>query len=293
VSDTKKINGKTFFSTSAAAAKLGKSASYISKLCREGKLNAQKVDGAWYIDVPNKSRQESKQKSKSEKVIKQQSARVQKAVKATPAAKSKKSTKKAAAERINSQYVLVATTRPKKWAHLSSVHVRVLPVSIGIVVALILLFQIPHSTLERAVPSVASVNQSINEIPVYAQKSAAHTVKKTSELVDLASITAASGLVSVAKEVASFRQEEPFVHDGRRVTALGRTIQESHRNDATGPFVQQMHATAAAVRFLYGFERVQESNAYLGATIYGVGDHVWCFLKLKTCPSQPTLSADE
>ena len=44
------INGKKYLSASEAAKRFGYTSDYVSKLAREGKVNAQKIDRAWFVD---------------------------------------------------------------------------------------------------------------------------------------------------------------------------------------------------------------------------------------------------
>ena len=270
VSNAKHIADENFFSCKAAAERLGKTPAYISKLCRDGKLDAKKVDGAWLVRLPENTASSHTQEVEAPKQVVQtkKQSNVQETALASP-------TIKTLSDKIVSRMAIIVPT--KEISTLPVAYVKSLPMIVGVVMVLALFFLGTLPFMSQPLAQQVELDKPFIAMGNTLNAGQDRFLRKTDELLDYTSLSASVGVSSLGKEIGDFKvSTKVHANDATaRPSSLARTIANSDRKKIDLIVGEQTQLLASAAMSLYQFEQLRPEHMFKGVNttwgcIFGV-----------------------
>lgn len=308
--ETEIINGKTFFSSKAAAEKLGVSTAYVARLCRQKKYPAKKIKGAWYIQLD--AQKDEAQKSDTKKpTVAATKGTIKKTTTKTEKKSVKKTTKKKSATTSKTKAIarqkvatsrqpftkvtsrVIATFPTKALAattdRLPVAYVKVVPAIVGVVTLFVLFFAAAFPFMDASLAAKSRIHEPFVEMKIALLSSVHHVGVKTEELTEYTSLAASVGVSSFVTEIANAIDATYAKEIATRSahSPLARTTAHTPKTEAVEVFTAKAAHVAAVTQDLFSFERMGEATTYMSAAASGFMAQATCALGATTCTTAP------
>lgn len=279
VEDTRYINGKAFLSTKDAATRFGKTPATIAKQCRSGLLDAQKVNGTWFV-------------SASVCPVLQTPSVAAASTPVTSVSKAKKT--------ISTPRVIVTLKKPILEPTVTAVAspIQTIPVvarsfiptfyitsfsmivGVALLVSVFFIGELPF--MSQPLATLSRIDQPMRSLGQGALMLQSRLSAKTSTLATYSVATVSQGVTSLGQEIESYKQEpkEKVANTTARPSMLARAAASVPRISFREKITETAQLMAAAFMSLYQFETINTSIAHTTNSTWG------CTFGFGTCPTK-------